>query len=111
MRFLAAFALILSLTSTAQAQRAYEGQEAAALRCANTLALTAVTLNRGGLIGGLEKDVLLGITQQILDRHVSGTWRQKRAALAVMRDRRSVEATLKDYRRNSERCLRQFPIN
>lgn len=96
---------------TAEVQRIYEGEEAAALRCSNTLALTAIALNRAELIGEAEKEVMLGVTLRILERHVSGTWTQKKAAMAVMRDRRSVTDTLDDYRRNAARCLRQFPIN
>ena len=95
----------------AHAAKVYEGSEAAALRCANTLALTAVALARADLIGEDEKEVMLGVTVLILERHVSGTWRQKKAALKVMRDRRSVPDTLDDYRANAVRCLRQFPIN
>ena len=91
--------------------RVYEGREAAALRCANTLALTAVALSAAELIGEGEKNVMLGVTVRILDRHVEGTWAQKRAAMEVMRDRRSVPDTLEDYRRIAERCLVQFPIN
>ena len=91
--------------------RTYEGSEAAALRCANTLALTAVALSAAEMIGEGEKQVMLGVTVRILDRHVSGTWAQKRAAMEVMRDRRSVTDTLDDYRRNAKRCLAQFPIN
>lgn len=99
------------LATPAAAQRTFEGREAAALRCSNTLALTAIALNRADLIGTPEKDVILGITLRILELHVSGTWQEKKAALAVMRDRRSVPDTLEDYQRNAARCLRQFPIN
>ncbi|MBD3663795.1 hypothetical protein [Sulfitobacter aestuariivivens] len=95
----------------AQAQRTFEGEEAAALRCANTLALTAVALRRSDLIGEEEKEVMLGVTLLILERHVSGTWAQKKKALAVVRDRRSIDATIEDYQRNAARCLEQFPIN
>jgi hypothetical protein len=95
----------------AHAAKVYEGSEAAALRCSNTLALTAVALARADLIGEDEKEVMLGVTVLILKRHVSGTWSQKKAALKVMRDRRSVPDTLDDYRANAVRCLRQFPIN
>lgn len=91
--------------------KTYSGEEAAALRCANTLALTAVTLAQNGLIKDIEKEVLLQITVMILDRHVSGRWWQKKAALAVVRDRRDVDETLEDYQRYAQQCLRQFPIN
>jgi len=105
-------AAVLALPGAATAaQRVYEGREAAALRCANTLALTAVALSAAEMIGEGEKSVMLGITVRILDRHVEGTWAQKRAAMEVMRDRRSVPDTLEDYRRIAERCLVQFPIN
>jgi hypothetical protein len=63
------------------------------------------------MIDETEKEVMLGITILILERHVSGTWAQKKAALAIMRDRRSVEETIEDYQRNAARCLQQFPIN
>ena len=109
-----ALALWLGLTASAgpaQAQKVYEGSEAAALRCSNTLALTAVALSGAEMIADTEKDVMLGITILILERHVSGTWAQKKAALEVMRDRRSVPDTLDDYRRNAAKCLQQFPIN
>jgi len=93
------------------AQRVYEGEEASALRCANMMALTGVTLNRAGLMGAQEKDVLIGISVLILERHVSGTWAEKKRAMETMRDRRDVETTLEDYQRNAPRCLRRFPIN
>lgn len=105
---------VLGLACAAPAlaeQLIYEGREAGALRCANTLALTAVALSSAKMISKAEKEVLLGVTVLILERHVSGTWQQKKAAMAVMRDRRSVPDTLKDYERNAGRCLRQFPIN
>jgi hypothetical protein len=54
---------------------------------------------------------MLSISVLILERHVQGTWAQKKAALAVMRDRRSVTETLEDYQQNAARCLAQFPIN
>lgn len=63
------------------------------------------------MIGDEEKEAMLGITVIILDLHVSGTWAQKKAALRVIRDRRSIPDTLDDYRRNAVRCLQQFPIN
>ena len=107
----AMLAVALAAGAPAQAQKTYEGSEAAALRCSNTLALTAVALAGAELISQAEKEVLLGVTVLILERHVSGTWRQKKAAMAVMRDRRSVPDTLDDYRRNAARCLGQFPIN
>ena len=112
MRYSLGFGLAIGLLCAAPAQaRTYEGSEAAALRCSNTLALTAVALNRANMIGEQEKDIMLGVTYLILERHVGGTWQQKKAAMAVMRDRRSVPDTLNDYRKNAARCLRQFPIN
>ncbi len=108
-----AWALIFcsALPAFAQTQRIYEGEEAAALRCANTLALTAVALARADMMPQIEKDVMLSVTVAMLERHVSGTWTQKKRALEVMRDRRSVADTLEDYRRNATTCLLQFPIN
>ena len=102
---------LLALPQMGEAKRVYEGREASALRCANTVALTAVALSRADMIGDAEKDVMLSITTLILERHVSGTWREKKAALSVMRDRRSVDDTIEDYRRNATWCLREFPIN
>lgn len=108
----AAAVLAASLSAhPAAAARTYEGEEAAALRCANMLALTAVTLAGAKLIADQEKEVMLGVTVLILERHVSGTWQQKKAALEIVRDRRSFPDTLDDYRRNAARCLAQFPIN
>lgn len=94
-----------------QGKRVYEGREASALRCSNTLALTAVALSAADLISNAEKEVMLEITIRILERHVSGNWVEKKRAMAVMRDRRSVPDTLEDYQRNAARCLREFPIN
>lgn len=112
MRFTAlVLCLAVAFPAVAQPQRIYSGEEAAALRCANTLALTAVALARADLMPEPEKDVMLAVTIAILERHVSGTWAQKKRALEVVRDRRSVPDTLDDYRRNAARCLRQFPIN
>ena len=93
------------------AQKVYAGQEAAALRCANTIALTAVALSEEAGLPDLEKDAMLGISVRILDLHVSGSWQQKKAALKVVRDRRDAFETLQDYQRYAQQCLRQFPIN
>jgi hypothetical protein len=111
MRLVAFLCAALCLPTSSDAKRVYEGSEAAALRCSNTLALTAVALAGAGLISEGDKEVMLGVTILILERHVSGTWWQKKAALKVMRDRRSVPDTLEDYRSNAVRCLGQFPIN
>lgn len=91
--------------------KVYAGEEAAALRCANTVALTAVALSEEGKLPEAEKKVMLGITVLILDRHVSGTWQQKRAALEVVRDRRDAYETVQDFQRLAQQCLKQFPIN
>ncbi len=101
----------LLTAAPALADRTYEGEEAAALRCANMLAYTAVTLAREDMIGQDEKEIMLGITVLILERHVSGTRAQKKAAMAIIRDRRDLATTLRDYRRNAANCLVQFPIN
>jgi hypothetical protein len=99
------------MPATGAPAKVYEGSEAAALRCANVMALTAVALEDAGRIGEIEKEVMLGISFLILEGHVSGSWPQKKAALEVVRDRRGVEETLKDFESMAERCLRQFPIN
>ena len=108
---LAAVMVVGLLAVPAFAARTYDGKEAAALRCTNMLALTAVTLAKADLIGNQEKEVMLGVAVLILEHHVSGTWRQKKAALEIVRNRRSFPETLEDYRRNAARCLAQFPIN
>ncbi|WP_246227812.1 hypothetical protein [Roseobacter ponti] len=104
-------AMMLCLVAGVAEARTYAGEEAAALRCANTMAFTAVALEDTGRMSEAEKDVLLGITVLILENHVSGTWQQKKAALAVVRDRRDVFETLEDFERFAEQCFRQFPIN
>ncbi len=105
--------LMLALVSTdvAAGQRIYEGDEVAAIRCANMMAMTGVTLNGAGLMGDSEKDVLIGISVLILERHVSGNWTEKKRAMEAMRDRRDVDETLRDYQRNAPICLKRFPIN
>ncbi|WP_299557803.1 hypothetical protein [uncultured Sulfitobacter sp.] len=100
-----------SAAVTPVGQRVYEGEEAAAIRCANMMALTGVTLHRAGMMSRAEKEILLGISFLILDRHVSGNWTEKKRAMEVMRDRRSLDETLEDYQRNAPRCLERFSIN
>jgi hypothetical protein len=108
-----ALALILALCATGATagQRVFEGEEAAAIRCANMMAMTGVTLNQAGLMGDPEKEVLVGISVLILEKHVSGNWTEKKRAMAAMRDRRTVDETLRDYQRNAPVCLVRFPIN
>jgi hypothetical protein len=106
-----ALLLMLSTGTASAAQRVYDGDEAMAIRCANMMAMTGVTLNQAGLMGNAEKDVLIGISVLILERHVSGTWVEKKRAMEQMRDRRDVEETLSDYQRNAPMCLSRFPIN
>jgi voltage-gated potassium channel Kch len=108
---LAAILVMLQVVPGAAQQKSFEGQEAAALRCANTLAFTAVALENAGSISPAEKEVMLGVTVMILERHVSGTWAQKKAALEVVRDRRGASETLDDFERLAQRCLKEFPIN
>ena len=103
--------LLLAAGPAPAAQRVYEGSEAAALRCANIVALTAVALHDAGRLGEVEKEVMLGISYLMLQGHVSGSWPEKRAALEIVRDRRGVEETLRDFEQLAEKCLRQFPIN
>ncbi len=106
-----ALAFVLVATNASAAQRVYEGDEAAAIRCANMMAMTGVTLNSAGLMSETEKDVLIGISVLILEHHVSGTWGAKKRAMEAMRDRRDLDETLADYQRNAPRCLNRFPIN
>lgn len=108
---LGALALVICGGPLAAGQKTYAGEEAAALRCANMLAFTAVALESSGGIGEVEKDVMLDITVRILVGHVSGTWRQKKAALRIVRDRRDVVETLDDFGRYANQCLVQFPTN
>ena len=101
----------LIFVAPAALARVYKGDEAAALRCANTIAYTAILLSQAELIGPDETKVMLGITVLILERHVTGTRAEKKSALATMRDRRDVAQTLTDYQTNATKCLVQFPIN
>jgi hypothetical protein len=110
MRFLS-LVLILLAGHAAAAQKVYEGEEASAIRCANMMAMTGITLNQAGLMGDTQKDVLIGISILILERHVSGNWTEKKRAMVAMRDRRDVDATLADYQRNAPVCLKRFAIN
>ena len=80
MRHVLALMLVL-LALPALAQRTYSGDEAAALRCSNMLAFTAVALGAADKITEAEKNAMLAIAAGILDRHVSGTRAQKLAAL------------------------------
>lgn len=104
-------AAVLMAAPAGAAQKRYEGSEAAALRCADMVALTAVALSDAGRIGVPEKEVMLAISFLMLEEHVSGTWAEKKAALEVVRDRRSIDETLDDFERYATTCLRDFPIN
>lgn len=108
---LVALLVVLGGTPAIAEAKRYDGDEAAALRCAHIMALTAVALSDAGGISEAEKEVMLGISFLILDSHVSGTWAQKKAALEIVRDRRGVADTLQDFERYAEQCLRDFPIN
>ncbi len=110
MRAMVLLLVMVASNATAQ-QRVYEGEEAAAIRCANMMALTGITLNAAGQMPVEEKDVLVGISVLILERHVSGPWNSKKRAMIAMRDRRSLDETLADYQSNAPLCLRRFPIN
>lgn len=111
-RTCSALLLVVFCASAANAKtRVYEGAEAAALRCANMMALTAIVLSDTDRMGEPEKDVMIGISFLILQEHVSGTWAEKKAALEVVRDRRGVQETLDDFERLAEQCLREYPIN
>jgi hypothetical protein len=114
-RVAGSLSLVLCLSGSLEAaestEKVYSGQEAAALRCANTMALTAVALSQNEQLGDDEKTVMLQIVVLILDRHVTGTWNQKKAALEIVRDRRDSVQTLQDFQRYAQQCLRQFPIN
>lgn len=103
--------LSAGLATSGAAKQVYSGQEAAALRCSNTVAFTAVALHAANRIDDTRRDVMLGVAILILDNHVSGSWAQKKAAMEVVRGRRSLSDTLADYQDNAVRCLRQFPIN
>ncbi len=100
-----------SAAQAAEGQRTFDGEEASAIRCANMMALTGITLHRASLMSEDEKDVLLGISILILERHVSGNWTEKKRAMEVMRDRRDLDETLEDYQRNAPLCLDRFSIN
>lgn len=93
------------------AQTVYEGDEAAALRCANMIALTGIALGGAELISPQDREVMVGLAGLILDRHVGGTRAQKLRALEIMQSRRGPEATLLDYQDNVRHCLARFPIN
>ncbi|MGB7244984.1 MAG: hypothetical protein WBC93_23230 [Sulfitobacter sp.] len=106
---IAAFAIVLAGQPVAALE--YKGQEAAALRCANMLAMTGVALGSTGKIPEVEQKVILGMSVLILDRHVSGTWSQKKAALRVVRGRRTALETFTEFKKYAGKCLEQFPIN
>ncbi|WP_299965801.1 hypothetical protein [uncultured Roseobacter sp.] len=110
-RVLFAGLTLLWCGAAAAGQKTYSGDEAAALRCANTVAFTAIVLASTDRIGRFERNVMLGISANILTEYVSGTRGQKKRALAQIRDRRSVLETLSDFQRLAERCLRRFPLN
>lgn len=104
-------ALVISSSPAVASQRTYEGEEAAALRCANMIAFTAVELEGAGRISRFEKQVMLDITVRILANYVSGTWAQKKAALRLVQDRRDALETLDDFEQHANRCLIQFPVS
>lgn len=103
--------LLLVVAGSAEAgQRVYKGREAAALRCADMIAQTAVTLYDAGMMDRNDSRAMMAVTVLILEHHVSGTRSEKMRALKEVRKRHSTSETLEDYKRHALDCVKRFPI-
>ena len=90
--------------------RSYEGREAAALSCAHGLVTTSALLGAGGTVSPADREFASIIAAAILTRYVSGTARQKLAALDALAARETGAQTVARFRVELGRCQRQFPL-
>lgn len=108
---LLALSLVLSTTPVAQAKkRVYSGSEAEALKCAHLFSMTALLLWKSGRISTRDKDAGMAASVIILNRYVSGTWEQKKAALNAVAKRRTLLRTVEEFNQQNKYCLRRFPL-
>ena len=94
----------------AQARRVYTTEEATALKCAWIISMTASVLEGAALISTRDKEISIAISSRILQLHVSGTERQKLAALEQVGNRRDVETTVDEFRKEATACVRRYPV-
>jgi len=109
-------ALVVALLTAASAatageRKVYEGDEATALKCAFVISATANTLETAGFLGRNYARGANVISFAILQKYVSGTERQKLAALKAVGARRDVARTLSEFQAEAKACLRKFPID
>ncbi|WP_238368031.1 hypothetical protein [Mesobacterium pallidum] len=109
-RLTLAMGLALCVAAPAQAERrVYAGEEAAALKCAWIVAASVSMAERAGLTSTRNKEFAQLYAAIVLQRYVSGTDRQKMAALKAVSERRSPQQTVDEFMRQADDCLRQFP--
>ncbi len=94
----------------AAAQQVYSGREAQALKCAWVFSRTAAVLENAELISLADLETSLMVSARILQFHVSGSDREKLAALKAVGARRGDAETLGEFRSQSQACLRMFPV-
>lgn len=99
----------LAVPADAQSRRVYAGEEAKALKCAWIIANTATLLEKLALISTRDKEVSYAISTRMLQIYVSGTERQKLAALKAVGDRRDLQTTVKEFQTQAKACIRRFP--
>ncbi|MEC3860345.1 hypothetical protein VK792_03540 [Mesobacterium sp. TK19101] len=97
--------------ATAGERKVYAGDEAKALKCAFVISATANTLETAGFLGRNYARGANVISYAILQKYVSGTERQKLAALKAVGARRDVNQTLTEFQAEAKACLRKFPID
>ncbi|MDJ0821214.1 MAG: hypothetical protein QNJ09_05285 [Paracoccaceae bacterium] len=103
-------ALLLASALPAEARRVYAGEEAQALKCAWIISATATALEQAEVISTRDMEVSIAVSARMLQLYVSGTERQKLAALEAVGDRRDIKTTLGEFQRESRACLRKFPV-
>lgn len=112
MRFALFLTLMASLAAPAhsQSRRVYAGEEATALKCAWIISHTATLLERAEVISTRDMEVSFAISARILALHVSGSERQKLAALDTVGKRRDSATTIQEFRDQARGCIRRYPV-
>ncbi len=92
-------------------RRVYSNDEAEALKCVYLLSFTAAFMERQGLLGTRDKEVLFALSAIMLQKYVSGTQRQKLLGVEAVGKRRNTRQTLEQFQKQSKYCARRFPVN
>ncbi len=107
----AALAFTLVASPAMAERRVYTDDEAEALKCVYLLSFTAAFMERQGLLGTRQKEVMFALSAFMLEKYVSGTQRQKLLGVEAVGKRRNTEQTLREFQQQSKYCIRRFPVD